>query len=91
MRGVLYGLVAVACIIVIAAGGIWLWDRYDAARFVAQQADATAKAATAKAVANSKCNDAILTLRAEASNPSSVTSAEKQAATDVYIECRAGL
>lgn len=83
MRAVLATLIAVACIVVIGSGGLWLWQQ-----FSAYQAERAADAAAAETQHEAAlCSAFASLLRKAASDPSSVTAVDKQAATDGYTDC----
>jgi len=83
MRTVVRVLVGVAILAVIGIGGLWLWDR-DRFDQPLAETDANYQSQVLEAL---ECEDAIKNAQEGSRAPTSVTSSEKQAATDIFVAC----
>lgn len=77
-------LVGVACVVVIAAGALWIWRDYQASE--ARSEEQIAKGAQLIEVA--QCGIHTDTLSRAAADPNTVTEKERAAATEGVIACR---
>ena len=85
MKQLVTVLVGIACVVVIAAGGLWLWQQYDASE---RQAAASSRA-TGIQVTAKQCGEHMALLnRAAVEPPETFTQAQKDAATEGVIACR---
>jgi hypothetical protein len=81
MKSAVTILVGIASVVVIAAGGLWLWQQFS----VADAANAVRAVAADRASLARECAEYVAALQRDAVTP--LPEAEKKAATDGRIKC----
>lgn len=80
-------LVAVASVVVIAAGSLWLWQQAGLQAVAQQEAERAVAATSASRQLASECEGFILTLQQAANDPASVAQAQIDEATNGHLSC----